>query len=462
MPENTDTKTPHTKKNKQMLVRFGRMNQIGLFDHNVAHIPKLDTHVVVKTQKGLQLGTVVGSLSCYKGGRCRHDGRQVNAYYKASDIDMTCERMGKFIRFASHDDLSEAAHLRKIAKEKVSACQGIVDGMKLRMKIVDAEHIFGGERIIFYFMADGRVDFRELVKNLSHEFQTRIEMRQIGARDEARILGDVESCGQECCCKRFLKFLKPVNMRMAKMQKATLDPAKISGYCGRLKCCLRYEDENYTTLKKRLPNKNTRFLTPEGPGRVLNSQILTQLVIMETDKGERISVPLDELRPIDSEAPPSEAPEPKPEPRPRRERSDSRRRPKRSAPPQASKETAAPEPQAEPSAQAGSSDGTGDKQESTERSPRRGRQARRGRSGRRGRGRGRGGRGDGQNRSDRAVDQNKTGRTDQTAKAENVNSEKQNNRSQGSPNTASRSEPKNKANEAGPPAPKNSDQQGDS
>ena len=114
------------------------------------------------------------------------------------------------------------------------------------MKIVDAEHIFGGERIVFYFMAEGRVDFRELVRRLAQEYQTRIEMRQIGSRDEAKLLGDVESCGQECCCLQFLQLLKPVNMRMAKMQKATLDPSKISGYCGRLKCCLRYEDETYT------------------------------------------------------------------------------------------------------------------------------------------------------------------------------------------------------------------------
>ena len=123
------------------------------------------------------------------------------------------------------------------------------------MKIVDAEHIFGGERIVFYFMAEGRVDFRELVRKLAQEYQTRIEMRQIGSRDEAKLLGDVESCGQECCCLQFLQLLKPVNMRMAKMQKATLDPSKISGYCGRLKCCLRYEDETYMDLKKSLPRK---------------------------------------------------------------------------------------------------------------------------------------------------------------------------------------------------------------
>jgi cell fate regulator YaaT (PSP1 superfamily) len=158
------------------------------------------------------------------------------------------------------------------------------------MKIVDAEHVFGGERIIFYFMSDGRVDFRELVKRIAQEYQTRIEMRQIGSRDEAKLLGDVESCGQQCCCQRFLKHLKPVNMRMAKMQKATLDPAKISGYCGRLKCCLRYEDKTYTDLKKQLPKKNTRVKTKQGIGKVVDSQILTQLVMVEYEGGERSAV----------------------------------------------------------------------------------------------------------------------------------------------------------------------------
>jgi cell fate regulator YaaT (PSP1 superfamily) len=174
--------------------------------------------------------------------------------------------------------------------------------MSLPMKIVDAEHIFGGERIIFYFMSEGRVDFRELVKKLAQEYQTRIEMRQIGSRDEARILADVESCGQECCCKRFLKILKPVNMRMAKMQKATLDPSKISGYCGRLKCCLRYEDKTYTELKKNLPKRNIKVKTKSGEGKVVDTQILTQLVVVEYENGEKAALSVDEIEIIGSNA----------------------------------------------------------------------------------------------------------------------------------------------------------------
>jgi cell fate regulator YaaT (PSP1 superfamily) len=182
--------------------------------------------------------------------------------------------------------------------------------MNLQMKIVDAEHILGGERIIFYFMSDSRVDFRELVRKIAQEYQTRIEMRQIGSRDEAKLLGDVESCGQQCCCIRFLKSLKPVNMRMAKLQKATLDPSKISGYCGRLKCCLRYEDKTYTDLKKLMPPRNTRVKTPSGLGRVVDYQILSQLVVIEHDDGTRTVIPRDELEIISQpqQGPPQDNP----------------------------------------------------------------------------------------------------------------------------------------------------------
>ncbi|MHC4123731.1 MAG: regulatory iron-sulfur-containing complex subunit RicT [Planctomycetota bacterium] len=131
-----------------------------------------------------------------------------------------------------------------------------------------------------------------------NEYQTRIEMRQIGSRDEAKLLGDYETCGQQCCCQRFLKTLKPVNMRMAKMQKATLDPSKISGYCGRLKCCLRYEDQTYTELKKRLPKKNSRVKTSQGPGRIVDTQILTQLVMVEYDTGGKTALPVEEIEQI--------------------------------------------------------------------------------------------------------------------------------------------------------------------
>jgi len=300
MTEITATKPKQAKSNKYMLIRYGRMNNLGFFEHNETRIPKTITRVVVKTDKGLELGYLVGQLTCYKEGRFKLSDERIKKYFEDSNIDFAYAQAGKFVRYATAEDVNEEQHLQKIAKEEIDCCKRFVKEMNLPMKIVDAEHIFGGERIIFYFMADGRVDFRELVKRLAHEYQTRIEMRQIGSRDEAKLLGDVESCGQECCCRRFLKMLKPVNMRMAKMQKATLDPSKISGYCGRLKCCLRYEDQTYTELKKRLPRKNARVKTKDGQGKVVDTQILTQLVVVEYDNGEKAAMPVDEIEIIPS------------------------------------------------------------------------------------------------------------------------------------------------------------------
>ncbi|MHC4556485.1 MAG: PSP1 domain-containing protein [Planctomycetota bacterium] len=295
MAKNSETKPRQVKNKRYMLVSYGRMDTLGLFEHHETRIPKVNTRVVVKTDRGLELGYLVGRFNSYKSGQFRLNQEQIKGYFDDDDVDFSTGRAGKFIRYATTADISEERHLRKIVREEIECCRNFVKEMELSMKIVDAEHVFGGERIIFYFMSDGRVDFRELVKRIAHEYQTRIEMRQIGSRDEAKLLGDVESCGQQCCCQRFLKLLKPVNMRMAKMQKATLDPAKISGYCGRLKCCLRYEDDTYTELKERLPKKNTKVKTKRGKGKVVDTQILTQLVMVEYESGEKIAVPIDEI-----------------------------------------------------------------------------------------------------------------------------------------------------------------------
>ena len=297
-----ETKPRQAKSKKCMLVRYGRMSTLGLFEHHETRIPKVNTRVVVKTNRGLELGHLIGRLTSYKAGQFKLSDSQIKEYFDNSDIDFCPGHDGKFVRYATAADINEERHLQKIAAEEIECCRRFAKELGLSMKIVDAEHVFGGERIIFYFMSDGRVDFRELVKKIAHEYQTRIEMHQIGSRDEAKLFGDVESCGQECCCRRFLKLLKPVNMRMAKMQKATLDPSKISGYCGRLKCCLRYEDQTYTELKKRLPKKNTRVKTKHGVGKVVDTQILTQLVMVEHESGEKVAVGVDELQIISSPA----------------------------------------------------------------------------------------------------------------------------------------------------------------
>lgn len=296
MAKNSDSRPKQVRNKKYMLVRYGRMNLLGFFEHNESNIPKVAAGVVVKTDKGLELGHLIGPLNSYRGGQFRLSEKDTAEYFGESQIDLPPDKGGRFVRYATHADTSEQEHLQIIARDEVECCRRFVRELNLPMKIVDAEHILGGERVVFYFMSDSRVDFRDLVKRLAHEYQTRIEMRQIGSRDEAKLLGDIESCGQECCCKRFLRVLQPVNMRMAKMQKATLDPAKISGYCGRLKCCLRYEDSTYTELKKRLPRRNAWVSTKDGQGRVVDTQILTQLVVVEYDGGARTAWPVDEIK----------------------------------------------------------------------------------------------------------------------------------------------------------------------
>jgi cell fate regulator YaaT (PSP1 superfamily) len=322
MTETPGARPKLIKGRKYLLVRYGRMNNLGLFEHNESQLPKVPARVVVKTDKGLELGYVVGQPSTYKEGRFKLTEEQICGYFAGSEINFPSEPAGKVLRLATPDDISEEQHLMKITADEIACCERIASELSLRMRIVDAEHIFGGERIVFYFMAEGRVDFRELVRKLAQEYQTRIEMRQIGSRDEAKLLGDVESCGQVCCCIRFLQLLKPVNMRMAKMQKATLDPSKISGYCGRLKCCLRYEDQTYTDLKRNLPRKNTWVKMKKGEGKVIDGQILTQLVVVEQENGERVVVPLDEITivpypPARKRQPEEGAPSPAPSPAPR-------------------------------------------------------------------------------------------------------------------------------------------------
>ncbi|MCX7804623.1 MAG: hypothetical protein N3A38_05470 [Planctomycetota bacterium] len=166
---------------------------------------------------------------------------------------------------------------------------------QLKMKLVYVEPLLGGEKMIFYFSADGRVDFRGLVRELAREYRTRIEMRQIGPRDEARLLGEYETCGRRLCCKAFLDRLEPVSMRMAKQQKSTLDPGKISGRCGRLKCCLRFEDRVYAELRMNLPEVGDTVITASLKGEAISCDIMGQKVTVLTAEGERATVRAEEI-----------------------------------------------------------------------------------------------------------------------------------------------------------------------
>ena len=167
---------------------------------------------------------------------------------------------GQILREMTAEDRHELTRMQQQAREESKVCQEHMDRLGLKMQLVDVEHIFGGERIVIYYLAENRVDFRELVKALAGEFQTRIEMRQIGVRDEAKLLADYGDCGCAVCCNTHLVQMPPVSMRMAKLQKATLDPTKISGRCGRLKCCLRYEYETYEQMQRA-----AREGTPDEP-----------------------------------------------------------------------------------------------------------------------------------------------------------------------------------------------------
>ena len=190
-----------------------------------------------------------------------------------------------------HEDI-----LERQEPQDFQTCRKLIEQHGLAMKLVHAEHLFGDNKIIFYFLAEGRVDFRELVSDLAKEYRTRIEMRQIGVRDEARLLGLWGPCGREICCRGFLKSLKPVPMKLAKHQKSTLDPAKISGACGRLKCCLKFEESLYKEFSKNLPRRGAKVETPDGKGQVVEHEILSQSVVVLLNEGKKKKFPATGVR----------------------------------------------------------------------------------------------------------------------------------------------------------------------
>jgi len=306
------------KPRRTAVVRYGLMGNIGEFRHNLAPPPPRDSKVVVRTERGVELGTVVAPV-CEEACPGCLTPQRLKQFLSSNGPEYPFRRDGKVLRAANHQDVIDYRHLSSSAREAAAFCRQQIAELKLDMKLVTVEHLLGGERIVFYFAAEQRVDFRELVRRLAGQYRTRIEMRQVGARDEARLVGDYERCGQQCCCQRYLKDLKPVAMRMAKTQKATLDPSKISGRCGRLMCCLRYEDASYEELRKLLPRRNTWVRTDNAIGRVVETQTLTQLVRLQLTDNSRIVVANEEI--VERDA----APPPKPEPALERSRRESPR-----------------------------------------------------------------------------------------------------------------------------------------
>ncbi|MGQ0628330.1 MAG: PSP1 domain-containing protein, partial [Phycisphaerales bacterium] len=289
-----------------IVVRFGVVRMVGEFAYDGEAKPGCGSKLVARTHRGTELCEMLTS-TCPNAGCSKSVSRREMLEYidNSGGRDYPFFTDGRILRVATVEDMNKQASLDSAKLGHIKLARRCVEDLALPMKIVDAEELLGGERLTFYFTPTrdehARVDFRPLVMELAHHYRTRIEMRQVGARDEARINADYEKCGQHCCCKQFLKVLKPVSMKNAKIQKATLDPLKISGRCGRLMCCLRYEESTYDDLRKRLPRKKSPIMTPDGPGIVIDSQILTQLVLVRLDAtNEDAAYPLENLGPPES------------------------------------------------------------------------------------------------------------------------------------------------------------------
>jgi cell fate regulator YaaT (PSP1 superfamily) len=255
----------------QYVVRFGAMRSIGVFAMRGKPVEyRRGDRVIARTPRGLEVGDILCEA--------------------AEDEADAGENQGEILRRMTANDLNELSHIEARTEEEFATCRRLVHEFQLPMELVDLERLFGGERIVVYYLAESRVDFRTLVRQLAKEFQTRIEMRQIGVRDEAKLLADYGDCGKPVCCNTHLLQMPPVSMKMAKIQKATLDPTKISGRCGRLKCCLRYEYDTYQELSQQLPPLGARVVTRIGNARVLGHEIIAQQVLVETEDLRRILV----------------------------------------------------------------------------------------------------------------------------------------------------------------------------
>ncbi len=261
----------------RFVVRYGAMRLLAIGTAREGDDFRRGTQLIVRTQRGLEVAEVL-----------------CEATSEASD-SLTNSPAVQILREMTQEDIHEWDHIRAQERQEFETCKKLISQMQLPMELVDVEHLFGGERIVVYYLAEQRVDFRELVKCLASEFQTRIEMRQIGVRDEAKLLADYGDCGKPVCCNTHLSTMPPVSMKMAKLQKATLDPSKISGRCGRLKCCLRYEFDTYEELQRELPPVGSYVITSFGTARIVGHEILAQQLLVETEDNRRLLLDLKEV-----------------------------------------------------------------------------------------------------------------------------------------------------------------------
>lgn len=248
-------------------VRFRTAGKIYYFDPQKFPIKKGD-HVIVETARGVEYGTVVGGM-------------------KEVTDDEVMQPLKPVLRIATPKDDKQEEENREKEKEALRVCLEKIQKHNLEMKLIDAEYTFDNNKVLFYFTADGRVDFRELVKDLAAVFKTRIELRQIGVRDETKIVGGIGICGRPLCCHTFLDEFAPVSIKMAKEQNLSLNPTKISGVCGRLMCCLKNEQETYEYLNRKLPNVGDYVTTEDGlKGEVHSVNVLRQQVKVLVEEGD--------------------------------------------------------------------------------------------------------------------------------------------------------------------------------
>ncbi|MEG0783885.1 MAG: stage 0 sporulation family protein [Christensenella sp.] len=261
-------------------VRFDEIGKIYYFDPGNLELVQND-NVVVETARGMEFGTVV------------FEPREVSEQEIGKPLK-------KVLRKADEKDQKRIKANAEKEKEAIRVCNERIEKHKLDMKLINVEYTFDGSKIIFCFTAEGRVDFRDLVKDLASVFKTRIELRQIGVRDEAKKIGGLGPCGRACCCSEFLGDFQPVSIKMAKEQNLSLSPTKISGLCGRLMCCLNYEQEHYHTMRRKLPRVGHTIKTPQGEGLVVDANVLTEKVKvkMQLEDGtfEYVLYTLEELK----------------------------------------------------------------------------------------------------------------------------------------------------------------------
>ena len=233
--------------------------------------PKIGDYVIVEVERGYDYAHVISEPGVLM----------------EADLD---KPLKKIMRIATKEDVQRISENKKRIKHAFQTCARKIQERKLGMKLIDAEYSFDRTKLIFYFTSEDRIDFRELVKDLAHIFKVRIELRQIGVRDEAKMLGGFGHCGRPLCCATFLKAFEPVTIRMAKEQNLPLNPSKISGCCGRLMCCLGYEYGNYRKYLKGLPKEGEKIKTKQGKGKVISVNALKRKVVVELEGGKQIEM----------------------------------------------------------------------------------------------------------------------------------------------------------------------------